>query len=67
PDVGAYDIERERSPYPHYRGVVPARPEGHLHSPAYDDTVSCISSDSSEGSSSSTLAARTLGRRMLYG
>ncbi|KAF4698206.1 hypothetical protein FOZ63_025769 [Perkinsus olseni] len=68
------NIERERSPYPHYHGPAATRPDSPLHRRGYPsratstDVLSGLSEESSaSGSSSETLAAKTIGRRMLYG
>ncbi|KAF4699692.1 hypothetical protein FOZ62_007401, partial [Perkinsus olseni] len=68
------NIERERSPYPHYHGPSATRPDSPLQRRGYPgratgtDVLSGLSEESSSsGSSSETLAAKTIGRRMLYG
>ncbi|KAF4662207.1 hypothetical protein FOZ61_002657 [Perkinsus olseni] len=61
------NIERERSPYPHYHGPAATRPD-YLGRATGTDVLSGLSEESSSsGSSSETLAAKTIGRRMLYG
>ncbi|KAF4671211.1 hypothetical protein FOL47_001657 [Perkinsus chesapeaki] len=66
----AVPLERERSVYPHYHGRERAPLDddiAHLHRDDFPEEINSDLVSSAGSSSSETLAAKTIGRRMMYG